>query len=355
GPSLSNPNLVGPNIPNATWRAVSATAPGNSALAFGLNTLISALYTNPYGNNVPTLNSILQKLPNDAIVTVQSQIEDANANQYYTFSKLSHTSLVSSILTWLTGDALNDNSVTDDPSKKVYALTACWLETSGAESCVAQGEEVAPTDTGEQMNVATSALKPVDRIELSGPTKAVLGQPFEITVHLKTQSGVPAISVYQRGAQGRVRPEPVTVSRSDNDNVTVRVTPKVLGPVVFGVRAAFSDGGVSVKQVAANVVPSAMPPLAFKANILPVLVMTMNASSDIAMAHPFAVYPGPVGKIYLNAAFVTWRLVPQNGNPAVTLDRDGLLRAISPGTATVEAHYGASVDQLRVIVRAHQQ
>jgi hypothetical protein len=124
---------------------------------------------------------------------------------------------------------------------------------------------------------------------------------------------------------------------------------------VFGVRAAFSDGGVSVRQMTANVVPPATQPLVFKANALPVLVMTMNASSDVAMAHPFAVYPAPVGRVYLNSSFVIWLLAPQKGSQVVTLQRDGLLRAVAPGTATIEARYGSSVDQMRVIVRAHQQ
>ena len=55
GPALNNPNLSGPNIANATWRAVSSTRPDNSALAFALDTLIAALYKNPNGKHVPTV------------------------------------------------------------------------------------------------------------------------------------------------------------------------------------------------------------------------------------------------------------------------------------------------------------
>ncbi len=347
GPSLNNPNLVGPDIANATWRAVSATAPGNSALAFGLNTLIAALYENPFGSNVPTLNSILKKLPNDAIVTVVSQTKAAS--QPYTFAKLSHTSLVSSILTWLSGDNLNDNSVTDDPSAKVYALTACWLETSGANSCVPQAVEIPVAET------SAPALNPVDRIDVHGPLKSVLGTPFEIAVHLKTPGTNPELSVFQRGEGGRTRLEPVTVTRADNDIVYARVTPKLLGPLTIGVRASFADGGVSVREIDTYVVPPKTSPLEFKANPLPELVMTLNASSRIAMAHPFAVYPPPVGRIYLNSTFVNWRLLPQKGRPVVTLERNGLLRAVAPGEAVAQAQFGSSLDRVRIIVRAKQQ
>jgi pimeloyl-ACP methyl ester carboxylesterase len=347
GPSLKNPKLVGPLIPNATWRAVSATAPSNSALAFGLDTLIQALYTNPYGSNVPTLNSILGKVPNDAIVTVASQTKDADP--VYTFPNLSHTSLVSSLLTWLSGDALNDNSVTDDPSSKVYALTACWLETNGADSCVPQEAE----NRGVQEAGTDIVLKPVDRIDVQAPGKAVLGKPFEIAVHLRTPGAVPQIAIYQRGDEGHTRPEIVAVTRTANDTLYARVTPKLPGPVTFGVRAAFSDGGVSVRQLGVNVVPTA--PQSFGANDLPVLVMTLNASSHIAMPHPFAIYPAPVGRVDLDATFVTWRLLPQKGAPVVALQSNGLMQALAPAVATAEAHFGASVARLHIIVRATQQ
>ena len=349
GPDLNDPNLVGPNIANATWRAVSATAPGNSALAAGLNTLISALYSNPYGGNVPTLNSILRKLPNDAIVTVDSQTN--KATDPYTFAKLSHTSLVSSILTWLSGDNLNDDSVTDDPSGAVYQLTACWLETSGANSCTQKPAPEAIAETAP----AQIALKPVDRIAASAPGKALLGKPFRIAIQVKAPYAPQSVSVYQRGEMGRTRPETITLTRAENGTVYATVTPRLLGPVTFGVRAAFSDGGVSVRQTQAFVLPPPTPPLVFRANELPTLVLTLNTRGREAMAHPYADYPAPVGRIWLDSTFVSWRLLPQRGAPAVSLDRDGLMHALSPGEAVAEARFGSEVDRVHILVRAAQQ
>ena len=351
-PSLTNPALVGPNIPNSTWRAVSATKPGNSALAIGLDTLISALYSNPYGNSVPTVDTLLKNKPNDAIVTVASQIEGAGNDQSYTFSSLSHTSLVSSILTWLTGDNLNDNSVTDDPSGKVDSLAACWLSSSGANSCLPQDMQSPPSE----MEQAQAVLKPVNRIDVQVPQSVVLGTPFEVAVHVRTQGPSPKFFVYQRGEVDHTRPEPVAIERTQGGIAYVRVTPKVLGPITLGVSAAFSDGGVSAKQSDTYVVPPKSPPLAFHADDLPTLVMTLNRSSQTAMAHPFAVYPAPVGRVDLNPGFVRWTLLPQKGGaPAVSVDGNGFMHAVRPGSAMAEARFGSSVARLRVLVRASQQ
>lgn len=350
-PSLTNPALVGPNIPNSIWRAVSATKPGNSALAFGLDTLISALYSNPYGSSVPTVDSLLKNKPNDAIVTVASQTQSAGSNQFYTFPNLSHTSLVSSILTWLTGDNLNDNSVTDDPSGKVETLAACWLSSSGANSCLPQKMENLPSETTE----AQPVLKPVDRIDIQAPTSVTLGTSFDVAVHVRAEGPMPKFSVYQRGEVGHTRLEPAPVSRTQGSVAFVRVTPKVLGPVTLGIGAAFSDGGVSARQSDVYVVPPKAPPLAFRADDLPTLVMTLGLGSQTAMAHPFVVYPAPVGRIELNPGFVRWTLVSQKGAPVVAMDKSGFIRALRAGTASAEARFGASVARLHILVRARQQ
>jgi hypothetical protein len=62
-----------------------------------------------------------------------------------------------------------------------------------------------------------------------------------------------------------------------------------------------------------------------------------------------------VGRLYLNARFVTYRLVAGQGKPVIALQPSGLMRGLAPGEALVDAHYGASVNRLRVIVRAKQQ
>jgi hypothetical protein len=125
--------------------------------------------------------------------------------------------------------------------------------------------------------------------------------------------------------------------------------------LTFSVRAAFSGGGVSVRKFGTFVLPPKSPPLSFGANELPTLVMVLNGNSRIAMPHPFAIYPAPVGRIDLDATFVTWHLLPQQGKPVVSLQQNGLLQALAPGEATAEAMFGSSVARLQIVVRATQQ
>ncbi len=351
GPSLTNPNLVGPNIANATWRAVDATAPGNSALALGLNTLIAALYSNP--DSAPTLNTILKNKPNDAIVTVASQTKGAGQYQSYRFSKLSHTSLVSSILTWLSGQNVNDNSVVDDPSTNVYQLAACWVANAGANSCLPQA--IAQNGSPETAQNSSPKFKWADRIRAQVPATAVLGKPVTVSIRVLQSASLSRLQIYQQGEQGRTRPEVVAISRVEKNMLYAQIVPRLPGPLTLGIRADFDDGATSIRSVDLYVAPPKSPPLSFKANDLPVLVLTLNGVTQVAMPHPMAVYPAPVGRVYLNSRFVTYRRVSGRGKPVVSVQPDGLMRALTPGEALVEAHFGSSVDRLRVIVRSRQQ
>ncbi|HEX4079087.1 MAG TPA: hypothetical protein VHX61_09470 [Rhizomicrobium sp.] len=350
GPALNNPDLSGPNIANATWRAVSSTRPGNSALAFGIDTLIAALYKNPDGKNVPTVDSLLGNVPDDAIVTVASQTNGASGNQLYTFAKLSHTGLPAGILQYLIG--VNNNSVVHDPSREVEQLAGCWIETTGADSCPPARMEAAEAEAAP---VAPHLLKPLPGMLVQAPLHATLGEPFEATLRPSSSLVPTAVSVWQQGETDRVPPEIIAASPAANGALRLRVTPKLLGPVRFGFRAEFADGTVAARTLRVFVAPPAAQPLAFSANDLPVLVLTLDSDTASAMPQPSALYPPPVGEVDLNGRFVDWRRVPQQGAPVITVDRDGLIHALRPGEARVEARFGAATATLRVIVRATQQ
>lgn len=349
GKSLGNPHLSGPNIANATWRAVSSTRPGNSALAFGLDVLIAALYHNPDGKNVPTVDSILGNVPDDAIVTLTSQTQGAEGNQLYTFAKLSHTDLVGSILTWLSGGELNDNSVIDDPSREVEKLAACWIETTGSDTCPPAKMEAAET----ALPVSLSALKPLGALLVQAPSRAVLGDAFAANVRLPASGPVPKISVYQQGETGRVKLTEIPATEGPDGRLHVRITPRLLGPVRIGIRAAYADGAVSAGGFDVFVAPPAAPPLAFRANDLPVLVLTLDSDTASAMPHPAALFSPPVGWIDLNARFVGWK--PLAGPSVLRVERNGFLHALAPGEARVEARFGSATATLRIVVRAIQQ
>lgn len=349
GPALNDSHLSGPNIANATWRVVSSTRPGNSALAIGVDTLIAALYRDPDGNNVPTVDSILGNQPDDAIVTVDSQTKGASGQQLYTFAKLSHTSLPRSILEWLTG--VNDNSVTHDPSREVEKLAACWIETTGADSCVPAKREITQTPLAP---VAPHLSRPLPGLLVTAPLRATLGEAFTATLRLPSSHAPEAISVYQRSETDELAPEDIAASSAANGALLVRITPKLLGPVQFGIRIQFADNTVAMRTLRISVAPPSTQPLAFSANSLPVLVLTLDSDTASAMPAPSAVYP-PVGQIDLDTRSVEWRVAAQRSAPVIRIERDGLIHALRPGEARVEARFGRSTSTFGVIVRATQQ
>jgi hypothetical protein len=351
GTSLNNPNLSGPNIVNATWRAVSSTRPNNSALATALDALIAALYSNPDGKNVPTVDSILGNQPDDAIVTLASQTDGASGNQLYTFAKLSHTSLVSSILSLLTG--VNDNSVTNDPSREVEKLAACWIETTGSDSCLPSHKEAVAENTEAPTSARLRKIVPGMLVE--APGHVTLGVPFDAGVRLPAATSPKSLSAYQQGEMGHTPLEAIPASAGANGVVHLRITPKLLGPVRFGIRAEFADGSLSARTFQVSVAPPAARPLAFYADDLPVLVLTRDSDTASAMPRPSALFPAPVGKVDLNARFVRWQLVPQQGAAAIRIERSGFIHALHPGEARVVAHFGSSAATLRILVRAMQQ
>jgi hypothetical protein len=104
-----------------------------------------------------------------------------------------------------------------------------------------------------------------------------------------------------------------------------------------------------------STVPPAAPPLGFKANDLPVIVLTLDSDTASAMPLPVAVYSAPVGQVELNAQFVDWHVVQQSGRAIIRVDRDGLIHALRPGEARIEGRMGTALSSLRVIVRTTQE
>jgi len=193
-------------------------------------------------------------------------------------------------------------------------------------------------------------LKAVDRISVAAPGPATLGAAKTVTVQLKGTTATPQVSIWQKGEEGHTGLQPTPVVANGN-TLKLSVTPQYPGPVMLGVRAVFPDGGVSVEAIELQVKPTA--PLSFAADDLPVLALTLNSPGDRAMAHPNAVYPAPVGRIDLNWRFVKYRLV--SGQGVIRVDSTGLIRALSPGEAIVEARYGNATARLNVTVRADRQ
>jgi pimeloyl-ACP methyl ester carboxylesterase len=346
-PNLKNPDLSGPNIADADWLAISSRAPGNSALAAGVNTLIAALYKNPNGSGVPNINSILGTSQNDAIVALDSQTHGAPNGHVTTFNNLSHTYLVSSLLTLLTFGTFNDNSVLQDTG--VEKTASCWLASAGGGSCFAPaGEEETPPPQ------PAHAVRAIDAIRITAPEQAELGKPFDIQIRSLVPGKMPQLSIFQQSEDGTTRPETVKPLRIANDTAFVRIVPVLPGLTTFGIRAQLGDG-IAMQTVQLRVRLPAEPPLEFRAHALPHLVMILNDSTRMATPRPLATYAAPVGEVALNSDNVRYRVLPGDGASVVRVTSDGRLRALRPGRAEVEGQLGNLHSRFDVIVRAKNQ
>ena len=294
------PTSPGPNIANADWLAISSLAPGNSALATGVNTLISALYKNPDGSGVPTINSILGNLPNDAIVTLDSQTHGASQGHVATFNNLSHTYLVGSLLTLLTFGTFNDNNVLQDSG--VEKTASCWLASAGGGACFAPGGEEEATPPPPPR-----ALTAIDAIRITAPRNAELGKPFEIAVRSLVPGKMPQLSVFQQSDEGATRPTSVKPVRIAGDTAFVQIVPVLPGLTTFGFRARLGDA-IAMQKVELPVALPKEPPLDFRAHAQPHLVLILNDATRIATPRPLATYAAPVGEVALNSDSVRYRV-----------------------------------------------
>jgi pimeloyl-ACP methyl ester carboxylesterase len=347
-PSLKNPDLSGPNIANAEWLAISSLKPGNSALATGVDTLIAALYANPNGSGVPTVDSILGDLPNDAIVALDSQTHGAPEGHVATFNNLSHTSLVSSLLTLLTFGTFNDNNVLQDSG--VEQTASCWIATAGAGACFA------PSGREEEPPVPRTrpALSAVDGIRISVAPRAELGKPFEIAVHSLIPGKTAQLTVFQQSDQGSTQPATVKPKRLEGDTAFVEVVPVLPGLTTFAIKARFGDA-VAMQKVQLPVMLPKEPPLEFAANAEPRLVLILNDATRVATPRPLATYAAPVGEVALTSDSVRYRILPGADAPVVRLTTDGRLVGLRAGSAEIEGQLGRVRSRFQVILRATNQ
>ncbi len=346
-PSLNNPALVGPNVANSQWLAVSALSPKDSALALGVDTLIAALYKNPDAKDVPTVNSLLLNIPNDAIVDIDSQTNGAPDGHVVTLPKLSHTYLVGSLLTLLSGGTIDDDNVLQDDG--VNKIAACWIASGGTGACFSPGE-----NENTSHPAALSDTKVVDGIRIQAPQRVELGKPFTIVVRSLIPNATPKLSVFQEGEMGSTRV--IAVSRVENDGNTTRfqVTPVYPGLVTFGVGAKF-ENTAALQKVQIRVDLPSNAPLEFKANTSRELVLTLSDDTRAATLRPYAIYPAPVGRVFLNSDSVKCDVPRIHGISPIYVAPDGMLHGLKQGGARIECRFGALRDNVRVIVRTTNQ
>jgi hypothetical protein len=342
GRSLKKQNLSPPNIKDADWYAVSSIAPNSSILERVLNKLIAGIDSPacPLDTDT-TIDNILNnpkdplKDPrNDVIVTLRSQLAGAQASRAHTFPDLTHLDVV------------------DSPD--VNFLAACWLSHTCLPASIAQvsASQTAPTNKNAVPMPRIVADNPhsVDRLTLRAPAGLELGMPFELTVN--TGSGdLPEIQVVQSDETGKQESVPAAISRVKGQTAYLNVTPRLLGKTKFEVTAAYRDGGVATKEVAANVgLPSCQQVKEFHAHRAPVAGIRLDLVNPRIRLQPWVINPDFTGRVYLDMRSVSYRVAPSAGAPVVKLYPKGILRGLQKGTATVIGQCGLRSNKVLVEV-----
>ncbi len=351
---VARAKISGPAIANTSWLAVSATDPGNSALAAGINLLIAALYTHPSASNVPTVNSILQNLPNDAIVTVPSQLHGAPAGQSTTFPNLSHTVVPSDLLAALDilyEKPLNGSDVIQNSG--VDGTLTCWLVFQNSTTCLPERNQKI-SQTSPDASQAPARILTHD-VNVDVPARTQLATPVDIVVRFPATTSVTRLVVVQKGDGGESRPQDIRTFSPEGGVLHFSLVPRFLGPVSVHIALRLGDGSVSFPTATMFVDPPAAQPSVFKAGALPYLELDLDNGTKVSQPEPYAIYPGIDGRVWLAYPAVTYRLVSHAAKPVIDIKPNGLIHALAPGEADIEARFGTVTDRVHVIVRATQR
>lgn len=174
----------------------------------------------------------------------------------------------------------------------------------------------------------------------------------DIAVHIPASASVTRLVVFQKGDSGESRPETITAFSSDGGILHFRIVPQFLGPVSVHIALRLSDGSASFPTASIDVQPPAAKPSLFRASVLPYLELDLNNGTKISQPEPYALYPGLDRRVWLASPFVTYRLVTHAAKPVIDIQPNGLIHALAPGEADIEARFGTLTDRVHVIVRA---
>ncbi len=356
-PSLASTSLVSPNDTGAAWRAIGSLAPANSAPEWGINQLIAAVAANQAAP--PTINSVLDNLPNDSIVALPSQIAGAADGKYHVFPGLSHTSLTPVVAALLLSLQLNNNSVVEDPFGKVDELVGCWLSYGGSaadNACLKAADQPGPAvaQANPVPQARLSNLRIVPRIAVPALGAQRLGTPFELSIRILESRPIVGVQVAQRDADNKNVSATLPIARTAGDTAYVMVTPALLGRVEYTVAVRFADGGLALDRVAADVQLPAAPPQGFLADAASRIVLNLGFPGSEYVLRPSARFAGLPGSVDLDGRSVTYRLLSATAPSPIRLLPGGRIDAVQPGTATIEARLGATVASVNVTVLDHK-
>jgi pimeloyl-ACP methyl ester carboxylesterase len=344
-----------PAIPNAVFAAIGAIWPDQdqpeSLLRNEINTLNEAIY--PAQVTPPTTDQILGGQPNDVIVTQDSQVDGPPQAVSVMPSDLAHTG---ASFPTLLGPLLGGSNGNVLDSSAVNQTVGCLLLNEGG-ACTAP-TDIAALRSNDQRALPVTFLAS-DRLVLGPLDNATIGEPLVIPVQLSgagLAAGMTRLVASQADRRGEIATGsgPVSLSHSAA-GAFLTVVPQRLGPMKFTVIAWFGDGGAAITSVTTEVHPPVAPPVAFRADPLPVLALSLAAGEPVARLHPTATFPGVAGAVPVPGEFLQYAVVPTTGVVPVEIEPIGLIRALQPGKAAIELRLDSAVAQIPVVVTAPQR
>jgi pimeloyl-ACP methyl ester carboxylesterase len=344
--SLANPALLGPNIPDAIWRATVTTVGAGHPVPLSLNNIIATI--TPVRQTPTTVAAILGSSQNDGIVTAASQGAGAAAAQRASFTGLAHTG---PLYPW---SVFAPNVLQDD---RVDGLVECWLKLSGSAGCrpaaAALKAEAAP---GGQPAPEAVPLRSMVPLVLALPRDLSLAEPVEVAV--RPPAGEIAFAeLRQRDERGRILAVGPAVLRRVGNILTVAVTPAFPGAVEFELQVMLADGTVAQGRTTAHVGLPAGPPLSVRADaFVDTVHLTVDGTARAYRLRPEAIFATSLGQhdqapVAVSLDHLAQFALHTGSNPGVIeLTPDGIVRALGKGRATIEARFAGRSASIEVIV-----
>jgi pimeloyl-ACP methyl ester carboxylesterase len=295
GQQNSIANSPAPNsLSGATWRAISAqyldSSSPESALHYLVDLLIAATQwtTNP----IPTVDSILGGLPNDVIVTTQSQTAGSpNANSV-PFNQVAHSK--SGLPSFLLPSSLSDANVLNKP--EVGDMVVCLLLSAGKGTCTT-GLATPALTPPVSVPISTSSVASISKGRMSSGTDAatnnmnapqrplirldetlatvtipnqelLLGEPNAVTITIHN----PSITTVESMQSVRLNGDDnlteaveggdleTTVLKRNDGTSYILITPLHVGGLILDLYAHTPDGALWHTKVPVVVKPSSRKP-----------------------------------------------------------------------------------------------
>jgi hypothetical protein len=206
---------------------------------------------------------------------------------------------------------------------------------------------------------AQTALDPtririVDRLKFTPPATLSLGTLFDVEIGFP-KSGVLGVGMRQLDAQRRfdhMEHLPIVLDR--NGRTVAKVTPLAIEAVHFIINAGFLDSGLSALDFTVQVGPPTAPPYAVLGDLdfinIGHTTRYLKVGDTDRKLDPVAFFDSAPGHEVPVRGWATYRLLPSDGPPVVTLTADGTLSALRLGTAMAEVSFAGAISQFPIRV-----